>query len=765
MTRAGGLKTLLRDRTVQLFALVLLPILGGLVWHIARLQRQLTAELSLADASAYSDTFHEFRSLYTTEVVDRARAAGLKVTHDYKDHDRAIPLPATFTILLGERIGQHQGGGQVRLYSDYPFPWRKDGGAHDEFERQALARLRRHPEQPVSSYEQLNGRRVLRYATAERMAERCVGCHNSLADSPKRDWKVGDVRGVLEVIRPLDSVAAHTTGALIETGIIGAIAVIALLGFALLIGRLRRNAAELHRAYAAAQDASRAKSDFLANMSHEIRTPMTAIQGYADLLLDVGITPSERLNHVQTIRRNSDHLLTLINDILDLSKIEAGKMTVENIACSPAQVVVDVASLMRVRAIEKNLSFTVKYLTPVPQTIHSDPTRLRQILTNLVGNAIKFTETGSVQILVRCQEIESARPRLSFEIADTGVGLSKAQQERLFSPFTQADASTTRKFGGTGLGLTICRRMAQLLGGDITVESLVGRGSSFTVVIDTGPLAGVKLFHDLCEAGIPLVELPVGQLQTSRLQLRGRILLAEDGADNQILITTHLRKAGAQVTIAENGRIAVEEAMNALHAGQPFGVILMDMQMPELDGYGATAKLRAKGYKGTIIALTAHAMAGDRERCINAGCDDYLTKPINRGLLLSTVQRALQAADGGAAPDSGAESAPVEPLRSEFADDPDMRDIVAAFVGELPNRSAALRDATAKADLPTVKRLAHQLKGAAGGYGFAPITDAAALVERSVIHNEEIASIHRHVEELIAVCARADARPLVQERA
>src|SRR5262249_20371665 len=228
MTRAGGLKTLLRDRTVQLFALVLLPILGGLVWHIARLQRQLTAELSLADASAYSDTFHEFRSLYTTEVVDRARAAGLKVTHDYKDHDRAIPLPATFTILLGERIGQHQGGGQVRLYSDYPFPWRKDGGAHDEFERQALARLRRHPEQPVSSYEQLNGRRALRYATAERMAERCVGCHNSLADSPKRDWKVGDVRGVLEVIRPLDSVAAHTTGALIETGIIGAIAVIAL---------------------------------------------------------------------------------------------------------------------------------------------------------------------------------------------------------------------------------------------------------------------------------------------------------------------------------------------------------------------------------------------------------------------------------------------------------------------------------------------------------------------------------------------------------
>ncbi|MFI5301974.1 MAG: sensor histidine kinase, partial [Polyangiales bacterium] len=251
-------------------------------------------------------------------------------------------------------------------------------------------------------------------------------------------------------------------------------------------------------------DANRVKSEFLANMSHEIRTPMTAIQGYTDLLLDVSLSQSDRLNYVLTIRRSSEHLMRLLNGILDLSKIEAGQLSVERVACSPAQIVVDVASLMRVRATEKSLAFSVEFATPVPETIKSDPTRLRQILLNLVGNAIKFTERGSVCIYVRCEHPESPAPRLCFEIADTGIGLTKGQLDKLFSAFSQADSSTTRKFGGSGLGLSIARRLAMLLGGDVAVESLFGRGSSFTLHVDTGALDGVPMLSNLRESGLSL---------------------------------------------------------------------------------------------------------------------------------------------------------------------------------------------------------------------------------------------------------------------
>ncbi|MEA2746751.1 MAG: hypothetical protein QOI41_894, partial [Myxococcales bacterium] len=262
-------------------------------------------------------------------------------------------------------------------------------------------------------------------------------------------------------------------------------------------------ASGLERGMAEAQEASRAKSEFLANMSHEIRTPMTAIIGYADLLLDPETTPTERLTHIQTIRRNGEHLLGILNDILDLSKIEAGKMTIEQVRCSPSMIIVDVASLMRVRAKEKGLFFEVHYQTPIPETIQSDPTRIRQVLMNLVGNAIKFTASGGIRILARCENADSANPTLTLEVVDTGIGLSEPQVAQLFQPFVQADTSTTRKFGGTGLGLAICRRLAHILGGDISIDSSPGRGSSFRLTVSAGSLEGIKMFEELHEAGIP----------------------------------------------------------------------------------------------------------------------------------------------------------------------------------------------------------------------------------------------------------------------
>jgi signal transduction histidine kinase/ActR/RegA family two-component response regulator len=389
----------------------------------------------------------------------------------------------------------------------------------------------------------------------------------------------------------------------------------------------------------AAEDANRAKSEFLANMSHEIRTPMTAILGFSDVLLG-RLDDEENLSAATTIKRNGDYLLELINDILDLSKIEAGKLEVERITCSPGNVVGDVASLMRVRAEAKGLTLQVEYDGAIPETILCDPTRLRQILINLVGNAIKFTETGSVRLLTRLVQSASQPPRLQFDVIDTGIGLTAAQAAKLFQPFTQADSSTTRKFGGTGLGLTISKRLSEVLGGDITISSKPGQGSTFSVTVETGSLEGVAMLENFTEA----VAEGRKKAKTSAfysVKFDCRILLAEDGPDNQRLISFVLKKAGADVTLAENGRIASDKALAARDSGVPFDVILMDMQMPVMDGYTATRRLRDADYTGPIIALTANAMAGDEEKCRQAGCDGYATKPINRAQLFETITHFL----------------------------------------------------------------------------------------------------------------------------
>ncbi len=397
---------------------------------------------------------------------------------------------------------------------------------------------------------------------------------------------------------------------------------------------------ELATARAAAEQASAAKSEFLANMSHEIRTPMTAVLGYADVLFEEGNlqqAPPQRLEAIITIKRNVGHLLGIINDILDLSKIEAHKLAVEKIACSPGELLQDVRALVAVPADAKGLALELEYSTPIPATIYSDPTRVRQILVNLAGNAIKFTEIGRVKICASFQA--SPSPRIRLSVQDTGIGMSEEQLARLFRPFTQADSSTTRIYGGTGLGLTICKRLAELLGGTIEVRSQPNQGSEFALVLPTGPIDGVEMLREApSDESKTRGSTPAAQPKQQRLSVD--VLLAEDGPDNQRLIGHFLRSAGAKVTIAENGRVAVELALGAWQDGEPFDVVLMDMQMPVLDGYAATRELRQRGYTGPIIALTAHAMSTDRERCRAAGCDEFETKPVNRNALFTKI-RAL----------------------------------------------------------------------------------------------------------------------------
>jgi PAS domain S-box-containing protein len=382
----------------------------------------------------------------------------------------------------------------------------------------------------------------------------------------------------------------------------------------------RRAEEELRRAKDAAEAANRAKGEFLANISHEIRTPMNAILGFADVLRDPTLTADERNEHIATIRRNSEHLMSLLNDVLDLSKIEAGALTVERLRVSPVAIIQDTAALMRLRCESKGLSFHVRIAPGLPASILADPTRLRQILLNLLGNAIKFTHTGSVTLECRCDA-----GMLAIRVIDTGIGISPEDRDRLFLPFTQADMTVTRRFGGTGLGLTISRRLASLMVGQLSVESRVHVGSTFTLTLPLDASSEAEADRAASADAGDAAHL-VGR----------RVLIVDDAPDNQLLLRYLLSRRGIECELAADGDAAIARARESV-----FDAILMDMQMPVLDGYSATRALRRAGVTIPIIALTANALAGDDQRCRDAGCDFHLTKPVHASRLIQMLAQAI----------------------------------------------------------------------------------------------------------------------------
>ncbi|MFO7285253.1 MAG: CheR family methyltransferase [Gammaproteobacteria bacterium] len=384
---------------------------------------------------------------------------------------------------------------------------------------------------------------------------------------------------------------------------------------------------ELREARRIAEAADKAKSEFLANMSHEIRTPMSAILGYAEILASQLRDP-DNLQSLETIRTNGLYLLEIIDDILDLSRIEAGKLELDRRRVRPDTIVREVQSLLKLHAMEKGLALEIEFDGPLPETIETDPTRLKQILINLVENAIKFTDSGSVRIVVGLLPDES---KLRIDVVDTGPGIPDEIVERLFQPFTQADSSVTRRFGGSGLGLSICRALSRMLGGDVTVKTRSGAGSTFTVTVATGALDGVEMFEPESK---PLGQrFEVGDIRS----LSCRVLVVDDRRDMRYLAQHMLEEAGARVSHAADGREALEQVAVAEAQGDPFDVVLLDMQMPMLDGYAAARALRERGYDRPIIALTANAMKSYERRCLESGCDDYLSKPLSRATLVNTV--------------------------------------------------------------------------------------------------------------------------------
>jgi signal transduction histidine kinase/HAMP domain-containing protein/DNA-binding response OmpR family regulator len=477
--------------------------------------------------------------------------------------------------------------------------------------------------------------------------------------------------------------------------------------------KLQQTNVELESAKAAAESASQTKSDFLASMSHEIRTPMNAIIGIADLLAKTPLSPKQN-EYVQIFRRSGDNLLNLINDILDLSKVETSQLELERTGFSLNDLLEKVREMVAVRAHEKGLALVCEIAPKVPSDLVGDPTRLRQVLLNLLGNAIKFTESGEVALRVTPDADSSVPGALRFTISDTGIGISGEKLGAVFERFTQADSSTTRRYGGSGLGLTISKRLVELMGGRIWVESGVGKGSVFSFAVPLEIWAGATRQAAVSVGPGPEPALPALH-----------ILLVEDSPDNRTITVAYLQDTPYRVEIAENGAAAYVK-----FTAEHYDLVLMDRQMPVMDGLTATRAIRkweqANHRPPTpIIALTASALKGDQEKCVAAGCTAYLAKPIKQEVLLQAIKEHCIVAPASSKQESSRKDTILVRANPKFAD------LIPEFLQNRRQDVIAMLDALDRGDFEAVESLGHGMKGAGSNYGFQAITDIGAALEQA----------------------------------
>ncbi len=550
----------------------------------------------------------------------------------------------------------------------------------------------------------------------------------------------------------------------------------------------KRTQVSLLEAKTAAESASRFKSEFLANMSHEIRTPMTAIVGFSNLMLKNGDDRSNITNWSHKIYDNAEHLLDLVNDILDVSKIEAGQMKLELTDCDLGEVLMTVDSIVAPMASKKDISFSIVFHNAISRQVVSDALRIKQVLINLINNAIKFTERGGVTLIVEtCDSPTAGKTRFVFKVQDTGIGIPGDKLPLIFQSFRQVQMNNTRNYGGTGLGLNISKQLAYLLAGDITVESEPGEGSCFTfyIEIDNDSIAGPERIRSLTKV---IEEHERRESSVATYSLVGfRILVVDDNIDNQNYIGYVLKQAGGCVVSAENGAVSIQRVNEANDRGEGFHVIVMDMQMPIMDGYEATAKIREMGETTPIVALTANVMSEDKERCFAAGANEYLSKPILPDNFVEVLYRFgkdlvgdVGEGDVGENGDvvgegmgeSGQVLGGVEKgacaegvmdlamngkvlMISEMVDDKEFASLLKMYLDGLVDTAALLRGYCVEEDLDEIKDLSHKISGAGSNYGFPEISEIARRCEHAIMEGKGIDEIGRCFEALVDIVESA----------
>lgn len=573
----------------------------------------------------YSNSISVYRDFYSKVILKRLHNSNIEITHDYKSKENAIPIPATMSLDLVSYLNIRDADINLRISSEYPYPWRKNR-IFSGFDKEATNYFETTSEEYYFKLLNRDDKQYFEYAIPIKMSASCVDCHNSHPDSPKKDWKIGDTRGI-QVVSIYPNIINDENEFSNRIYLIILIIIFFAFNISVIVWLLRKDKDQyniilkdkekLRIALDEAKEANAAKSQFLANMSHEIRTPLNAIIGFSEILSQSYLSKSEK-EQAKIIHKSGISLLDIINDILDFSKIESGQFELFEESNELKLLSQDVTNLFEIKAKEKNIKLNIQIDEKIPNYLIFDSIKLRQVLLNLISNAIKFTpENGNILFKIDVLEQSQKNVKIYFEVKDSGIGIPKNKQVSVFEAFTQADGSVSKKFGGTGLGLTIVSKIVNLMGSKIQLESTEGKGSKFYFVVDFKIGEEIPKYLD--------IEYEK-QLST---KLSGNILVAEDNPINIMLVEELLHKLSLKADYANNGNEVFD-----MFKDKDYDIILMDVNMPESDGVTATIKIRDYENQNSkkaipIIALTANVMKGDRERFLDAGMNEHLGKPIN----------------------------------------------------------------------------------------------------------------------------------------